>query len=577
MWSYGGGGDAARAEGGAVRLPAVSTSPPAVALRRLFTAIAAEGRRFALQSESGATAAVNAARALALALLPRSPHSAHTPGEASLALMTSADMSYGTIFNERRAALGGVSRRIVAAGAPDAPSDAPPILPLFGVSSAARGADGSEDVEPAPHTLQVSPSVVAAGGGGGFGSPLTTAPVNTTVALLDGGVEQLGGGDDDTGGVARSKTTVSFQSTDVPVGESAAITTAATANPPTSSLSPEITAARRRNSIMHAVDGTSPHLLDSIGGMSLGGEGGEKWVTTLTARIRPSHIGAIARRVPAVGLYLRSGSPFLSFSGGAQTDDASPPIVVGVLGVIAAVVNSTARLRRGIINQPRGGSTLFDSLKISQLEIDDASKVLATLFACFAADTSSDASGVRAILLQLHAASIAEAARRRLGALALEAEASGRSRLASTLASWVPVTLVPAEGRVAVSATAGGGRPCEHRHAQTLTAWPLPFRVSDGLSFRGAHPPRKVSARALAIRFRVVEDTSVAAAEAAPPHAGGGNQTPLPKELTRALCEFVVHGALVTPFGQRLTHPQAVLLFALCVAQEGAQQKGGDF
>jgi hypothetical protein len=57
----------------------------------------------------------------------------------------------------------------------------------------------------------------------------------------------------------------------------------------------------------------------------------------------------------------------------------------------------------------------------------------------------------------LHAAALTEAARRRLGALALEAEASGRSRLASALAGWAPVTLIPAEGRVAVSSVTVGG------------------------------------------------------------------------------------------------------------------------
>jgi hypothetical protein len=282
-----------------------------------------------------------------------------------------------------------------------------------------------------------------------------------------------------------------------------------------------------------------------------------QYVTTLAARITARTIARLVAHRPLFARYVRSGAPFVWLHGRA----------IGAVGLVQRAARENARGARGG-GGGGGGKSLLDSCRVDALPPDAAARSIARAAWALKHARAPEAA-LRALFL-VHAAALAEAARRRLGALALEAAESGLGAIAAALAAWLPANAIPYERRVRVApaaavaqaaAAAAGGEP-PSAPSPTLCEWPLPWIVRDTLgeaAERGGYEQLpEISATCLAARYALSAESR-----------GGDNFASSAPALAHALATFVVHGVLRTPFGLRLTHPAAVFEYAILVAKEG--------
>jgi hypothetical protein len=325
------------------------------------------------------------------------------------------------------------------------------------------------------------------------------------------------------------------------------------------SLSPQSGALAGDHVAAHPMDG-SILAGDGLAGMARSASGAAApptlYVTTLAARITARNIARIVAHRPLFAKYVRSGAPFVWLHGRA----------IGAVGLVQRATQENARGVRG----SGGGKSVLDSCRADAIPPDAAAHAVARVASALKNGRAPDAS-LRALLL-VHAAALAEAARRRLGALALEAAEAGLGAVAVALAAWLPSNAIPYERRVLVApavAAEVATSMCSPADAgelpsapsPTLCEWPLPWIVCDSLgeAAKGGyeHLPQALTT-SLAARYALSTECR-----------GGDSFASAAPALAHALATFVVRGVLCTPFGLRLTHPAAVLEYAVLVAKEG--------
>jgi hypothetical protein len=189
------------------------------------------------------------------------------------------------------------------------------------------------------------------------------------------------------------------------------------------------------------------------------------------------------------------------------------------------------------------------------------------------AQAQTHVQGLQLSLLQLHAAACAEASRRRLAALVLEASANGLYGLAHALAAWLPsdMPVLEVEEEEEEGALAdGAGMQQEEAQAQRpaaavplLTHWPVPFAVVDMAAAPADAAAEQGCWSIPCPRYAVLAGSPATAAAAGSPNAAPA----LPPAIALGFLRYMMEGALVTPLGLRLVHPAAVLQFLVLLAR----------
>lgn len=245
----------------------------------------------------------------------------------------------------------------------------------------------------------------------------------------------------------------------------------------------------------------------------------------------------------------------------------------------------------------------------------DASAVVSASNGAAAAGYSQIALTHARNVLLLHEGVCAEASRRRVGGLVIEASAKGLYRLAAIVAGWMPHDMTTIEGPVAINPYGSARQRNNHISSVSdasgstgadasgqlrapippfrkrwvpLVDWPFPHRVIDTMAPVLAASERSGDVNALSAGIGypryAVDSVGGMLVSAAASSSNSAEQVPLYKLLQTAghqvghglvltdamLCglqKYCVEGFITTPMGQRLRHPAAVLQFLTLHAQ----------
>ena len=258
-------------------------------------------------------------------------------------------------------------------------------------------------------------------------------------------------------------------------------------------------------------------------------------IASITQCLTASAIAALAVRCPAIGRYLESPRPYL------PTTSAG---LVGIVGLLLQALDGT-----GAGAGAGAGASTSTSLPPRQ-PFSPLPPDAATLH--FAAQLASASSAQQAgSLLALHAQVCCEAARMRLGALAVEAAAAGHGGLAVELGGWVHAGVRAAE--------AAGGEEGEWGGSVPLLHWPLPFGVVDEAAAAVQQAQQAQAQPVLPCPRYTVRRMQ---------GRGGMGVAASAYSCATLLClqRYCVEGAVASPLGLRLVHPAAVLHLALHAA-----------